>query len=170
MQAQRKKKNRAGKSMQSCQHQELIRSRSQMQQMAGECKRNWAIKFLTKHLEGCRGKWEERRRLKMHERAEGAEMERYRMTGEQKVPIAAICSRLRLHLFQCNFNHAIMPAMSTDRSGCAKNWFCFTVTLALNPRNDRGQIHIINTVWMPFSHEERKGNVQTREGTELKRK
>ena len=63
MQAQRKKKKktRAGKSMQSCQHQELIRSRSQMQQMAGECKRNWAIKFLTKHLEGCRGKWEERR-------------------------------------------------------------------------------------------------------------
>lgn len=46
--------------MQSCQHQELIRSRSQMQQMVGECKRNWAIKFLTKHLEGCRGKWEER--------------------------------------------------------------------------------------------------------------
>lgn len=121
----RKKKrwNGSSKEQRSCKHQELIHSCSQIQQMVSECKRKRAIRFSYKTLKGCR-KGEERKAWKG---VRGLEEQRRKHTEwleNKKIPFAAICSRLRLHLFQCNFNHAIMLAMSTDRPGCAKIGFC----------------------------------------------
>lgn len=73
-----------------------------------------------KTLIGCR-KGEERQDWKCIRGLEEPRRKHTEWLENKKSPVAAICSCLRLHyLFQCNFNHAIMLAMSTDRSDCAK--------------------------------------------------